>query len=92
MVGLPGNVIAEVPGDRARPQIVLAAGAEADHDLDGLALEEFGGRLGGGDAAAHEQQSAVAIKARANVVAFVIFKSVFIPDVLQEPFGRQSPA
>ena len=39
--GLPGNVLAHVPADRAGISIEAAAGREADDDANRLALEKF---------------------------------------------------
>ena len=34
---------ADMAGDRARPQVIMTAGAEADDELDGLGRERLGG-------------------------------------------------
>ena len=82
---IAGNVVADVLRDRARPDVVLAAGPEADQELDGLAFVEFGRRLGGRNADAAEQQADTQATRAQTIMAL-------IPDVLQEPLGRNHAA
>ncbi len=43
-IGLPGNVLAEMAGDQAGIDVVAAADAVADHQVDVLAFVEVGRR------------------------------------------------
>ena len=45
-VGIAGNVFGQVLGQQPRAQIIVAAGGDADHHLDGLALVEVRHRIG----------------------------------------------
>ena len=57
-VGIAGQVLADMPRDGARPQVIAAAGAEADDHLYGLAgIVIRRGRLGGcGQRSPHQQR------------------------------------